>query len=114
MHSFGRLTEYHEGLKVAQLLLGYRLHLGQESFANDQDASPRIVQDVFIFRRLEQGIDGNGNGADLDPAKEAVDKLRRIEEQNADPLFLSHTQPFERMAGPIDALKELPVGDPLI
>jgi valyl-tRNA synthetase len=69
-----------------------RLHLWQQSFAHDQHAYTRIVQYVFILVRLEQGVDRNRHSANLDPAEEAVRKLRRIQQQQSHAFFLAHAE----------------------
>src|SRR5690349_13893524 len=64
--------------------------------------------------RLEHGVDGYGHGAHLDRAKEAIDKLRSIEQQYRGPLFLADVQLLQHVAGAVDPLEKLAVAHALI
>src|SRR5207247_10507323 len=83
--------------------------------ADDQNARPRMVENVSVIGRLPQRVDRNGYSADLDRAKEAVRERRAVEQQEDDALLGPDAEPIaQRAAAPVDAVQKLPVRDTLI
>jgi len=65
--------------KIAEILAGNGFELRQKGFADDGYAGAGVVEDIFVIVRLGLGVDGNCDGADLDGAKERVEKFGRVE-----------------------------------
>ena len=100
--------------KIAEILARNGFELWQKGFADDGYAGARVVEDIFVIVRLGLGVDGNGDGADFDGAKERVEKFRRVEKQEEHALFRKDAESAKSIAGTVGALEELPVGDALV
>ena len=102
-------------LEVGQFGARDALKLGKQRRADDQHAGARIVEDVAILGGLPQRVDRNRHRADLDRAEEAAGEVRRIEQQQRDPLFPPHAEMVaQRAAGAVDALQQLLKRDALV
>ena len=69
---------------------GDALELRQKLRTDDDDARPRVANDVLIVLRFPQRVQRHRHRADLDRAEEGVEKRRPIEEQQQDSLFRTH------------------------
>jgi len=100
--------------KIAEILARNGFELRQKGLTDDGYAGARVVEDIFVIVRLGLGVDGNGDGADFDGAKERVEKFRRVEKQEEHALFRKDAESAKSIAGTVGALEELPVGDALV
>ena len=100
--------------KIAEILERNGFELRQKVFADDGYAGARVVEDIFVIVRLGLGVDGNGDGADLDGAKERVEKFGRVEKQEQHALFQMDAESAKSVAGAVGALEELLIGDALV
>ena len=69
---------------------GDALELRHELRTDDDDARPRVANDVLIVLRFPQRVQRHRHRADLDRAEEGVEERRPIEEQQQDSLFRAH------------------------
>src|SRR5579862_2862768 len=81
----------------------------QERLADDRYASARIVQQIPVIGRLQQGVHRNRYGSYLDGAEEARRELRRVEQEQQNPLFHPNTELLQTIAHLIDAMEKLAV-----
>src|SRR3982751_122226 len=65
--------------QVAKLSFRNGFNLRIKRLADNGYARPRVVQQVFVVGRLEEGVDLNGHGADLDCSKKTSCEIRRVE-----------------------------------
>ena len=100
--------------KIAEILARNGFELRQKGFTDDGYAGAGVVEDIFAIVRLGLGVDGNGDGADLDGAKERVEKFGRVEKQEEHALFWTSAESAKSIAGAVGALEELLVGDALV
>ena len=73
----------------------------------------RVIEDVLVVVRFGLRVDGNGDGADFNGAKERVKEFGCIEQQEEHPFLCADTKIAEGVAGAVGALEELLVGDTL-
>ena len=100
--------------KIAEILERNGFELRKKGFADDGYAGARVVEDIFVIVRLGLGVDGNGDGADFDGAKERVEKFGRVEKQEEHALFGADSEIAKGVAGAVGALEELLVGNTLV
>jgi hypothetical protein len=81
----------HDFLQVAELFFRNGLQMGQQWFADDNDARAAIVEDVFIVLRFCLRVDRNGDRPDFDGAKKGVKEFRRVQQEKQYALFRSYT-----------------------
>ena len=80
---------------------------------HDQHPGPAVVEQVLVVLAGQQGVHGDGHGADLDRPEEDVGPLRAVGQQKGHPLFHAHAQLQQHVAEAIDRLVQLGVGDRL-
>ena len=86
-----------------------------EGIADDGDPGAGVVKEEFVLVRAQKGVNGNGDGADLDGAEKGVSKLRDVGKEKKDAFFDADIQCVaEGIAETINALGELGVGDALV
>ncbi len=73
------VADHDDFAQMTEIFARDGLQLLQKSFADDGYAGAGVVEDVFVFMRFGLGVDGNGDGADFDGAKEGVEKFGRVE-----------------------------------
>jgi len=100
--------------KIAEILERNGFELRQKGFTDDGYAGAGVVEDIFVIVRFGLGVDGNGDGADFDGAKERVEKFRRVEKQEEHALFRMDAEGAKSIAGAVGALEELLVDDALV
>ena len=100
--------------KIAEILARNGFELRQKGFTDDSCAGAGVVEDIFVIVRLGLGVDGNGDGADFDGAKERVEKFGRVEKQEEHALFRMNAASAKSIAGAVGALEELLIGDALV
>jgi len=100
--------------KGAEILERNGFELRQKGFADDGYAGAGVVEDIFVIVRLCLGVDGNGDGADFDGAKERVEKFGSVEKQEEHTLFQMDAESAKSVAGAVGTLEELLVGDALV
>ena len=85
--------------------------LDQERLGDDGDGGAAVVEEVEIVLAPHHGVDGNGDGADLDRAPEGGEELGRVEQQAEDALLALDAQLQEGVARPVHQLLEAGVGE---
>jgi len=100
--------------KVPEILARNGFELRQKGLTDDGYAGARVVEDIFVIVWLGLGVDGNGDGADFDGAKERVEKFGRVEKQEEHALFRKDAEGAKSVAGAVGALEELLIGDALV
>jgi hypothetical protein len=77
-----RPAHHDDVLQIAQFLPA--LQLGVKRFADHCHPRPRIVKDVVIVRCLEQRVDRNRDGPNLDGAEKTDSELGSVEQKQED------------------------------
>src|SRR5580698_6221993 len=102
-----RLPHHYDLPQVSQSLPWYLFEHRQQNFAYQKDASPRVVEKMFVFARFQKSIGWHRHCANLDNAEEGRQKLRSVQKHEHNPLFLPHTKLTKRVARPVGPLKQL-------
>ena len=100
--------------KIAEILERNGFELRKKGFADDGYAGAGVVEDIFVIVRFGLGVDGNGDGADFDGAKERVEKFGRVEKQEEHALLRTNAESAQSIAGAVGALEELLICDALV
>ena len=79
-------------LQIGQLIARERGELRHERLADDRDRGPRVVEYVAVVLALQQCVRRDRHGPDLLGAEEAIDKGRRIQQQEHDALLTPNTE----------------------
>src|SRR5216684_6144555 len=108
------VADHDDFAQMTEIFARDGLQLWKKSFADDGYAGAGVVEDVFVFMRFGLGVDGDGDGADFDGAKEGVEKFGRVEKQEDDALFWVDAEIAKSVARAVGALEELLVGDALV
>src|SRR5579864_1596348 len=107
--SFCAVTNDDEFFDIRKLLPWNCLQVREKSIAYNPNSRARVVEQEFVVRRLQQRVDGNRHGSDLDGAKKASRKFRRVQQKQEDSFFDANTQFLESVSNPVHRLKELAV-----
>src|SRR5713226_10418823 len=92
----------------------YLFNLRQSRFMNDDRPRPAVVDPVVIICGGHPRISRNGNGADLDGAKETEGEFRGIGQNQEHPVLNLNTEFFKGVAGAINFVEKLLISEGLI
>ena len=104
-----RRSHHHHVPQVARPLAD-SFDLRQRGLVHHHDARTAVVEEVLVVRGVHPGIDGNGDGADLDGAEEGEGELRAVGKHQQHALLGVEAEAPERVPGPVHRLLDLPVG----
>ena len=99
-------------LKKTQSSIGNRLQLRIKRIADNRHSCPRIIQHVFIVGGLQQSVDRDGHGSNLNGAEKTGGKFRGIEQQEENAFLDAHLKLAKPVADAVYVLMELPVSNP--
>ena len=74
---------------------------------HQENACARVVENICVLVRSQEGVSGNGDRADLDNAEEAGQKVRTVREQENNPLLQPNTKLAKRIASPVGSIEQL-------
>src|SRR6185437_1506814 len=114
MHAARSRADHNYVLQVAQTVGRNAMNLGQELLMDNGDAGTAVIQQEGVVVRLEQGVDGDGDGANFDGAKEAVGEFGSVEQKQQNAFFGANIQSQKSVAEAVNALLQLGVGDALL
>src|SRR5207245_6403368 len=77
-------------LKKTQSSIGNRLQLRIKRIADNRHSCPRIIQHVFVVGGLQQSVDRDGHGSNLNGAEKTGGKFRGIEQQEENTFLDAH------------------------
>src|SRR5256886_12225099 len=83
--------------------------LSSERLVHDGDAGRAVGQEVRIVVGGEERREGDGDGADLDRAKEHRDEVGRVREEERDALLGLEAQGAQRVAGAVRRSRDVRV-----
>src|SRR5437879_1169232 len=98
-------------LKKTQSSIGNRLQLRIKRIADNRHSCPGIIQHVFVVGGLQQSVDRDGHGSNLNRAEKTGGKFRGIEQQEEYAFLDAHLKLAKSVADAVDALMELPVSN---
>ena len=90
------------------------LDLGKRRLVHDHDARAAVMEQVLVVGRVHPGIDGNGDGANLDGAEEGEGELRAVRQHQQHALLGVQAEAAEGVARPVDRVVDLRVGEALV
>ena len=85
--------------------------LRQEGRRDHGHAGTAVVEDVQIVLAAQQGVDGHGDGADLDGAPEGAQELGAVETDQEDAILHLHAELEEGVAGAVGKVCHIPIGE---
>ena len=72
---------------------------------------PAVPDVKFIFGRMRERVQSEGNGSDLHGAEVAGDEFRRIAQQQQDTVFAVHSERSQRIASLVRKTDQLRIGE---
>ena len=86
-----------------------------EFFAGDQPGKLAVVGYVLNFRCLEEGVDGDSNGAGLEDGEECVDEFRTVFDEETNAVAFAEGEAGLKVRGePRDARRDFTVADAFV
>ena len=112
--TFESVADDYDLLQIAEIRARNGLDLRVQRRSHNRDAGAAIVKDVLVLCGLQQGIQRNRNGPNLDGPKESIKEFGSIKQQERHPLFPPDTKFLQDIAETVDPLHKLRIGDLLV